>query len=244
MNIDLNEVEDGFIQRWFEQALVLIMKNSLAWIFLMSMLGISSLIEINVFYKSFIGLFFMLLGIELSIASELKQSIFKTIATIIKKSFEGLFLQIYFKVIFYTLMFLVFVFVSKNTGNLQNQSHEHSWLTDVYWVYGLGLISLSGIGFQIYTHLYSRFFESVDKRLVNYNCKLAAKINYKVEIFFTVFIVSNVTIVSMFFPLLVIMLYPIACTLIYVSFKEIFLNKNRNKIRSSLVKEMDSVKLG
>jgi hypothetical protein len=243
MHLELNEVEDGFIKRWLEQSLVIIMKNPLAWIFLMSILGLSSSIKVNVFIKSFIGLWFMLMGIELTISSELKQNSLKAFISIIKKASEGLFIQIYFKIIFYTLMFVAFAII-KNTGDFQNINQEHFWLSDVYWVYGLGLISLSGIGFQIYTHLYSRFFDSFDKRVVNYNCKLAAKLNYKVEMFFTIFVVMNIAIVSVFFPLLVIMLYPIACTLIYVSFKEIFLNKESNKIRSSLVKEIDSIKLG
>ena len=198
MHLDLSEVEDGFVKRWLEKSLMIIMKNPLAWIFLMCMLAMSSLININVFLKSFIGLWFMLMGIELAISSELNQKSYKTFLNIIKKASEGLFIQVYFKLIFYSLMFVVFA-VIKNTGDFQNANNEHFWLSDMYWLYGLGLISLSGIGFQIYTHLYSRFFDSVDKRVVNYNCKLAAKVNYKVELFFTAFIIVNISIVSAFF---------------------------------------------
>ncbi len=234
---ELNEVENGFIQRWIEQSLEIIIKNPLAWIFLMCMLTISSLIDINIFFKSFIGLWFMLVGIELSIHSELKKKTFRSYIDIIKKASEGLLMQIYFKMIFYTLMFTLFILV-KYTGELQNVNNEHYWVSDVYWLYCLGLVSLAGIGFQIYTHLYSRFFNISDKRVVNYNCKLAAKLNYKVDIFLTIFIVFNIAIVSMFFPLLVIMLYPIACSLVYVSFKEIFLEQSNKKINSPLSKQI------
>ena len=239
MHQELNEVENGFIQRWIEQSLNIIIKNPLAWIFLMCMLTLSSLISINVFFKSFIGLWFMLVGIELAINSDLKKKTFKSYIDIIKKASEGLLMQIYFKMIFYTLMFVLFVAV-KYTDELQSTTHDHFWISDVYWLYCLGLVSLAGIGFQIYTHLYSRFFNVADKRVVNYNCKLAAKLNYKVDIFFTIFIVSNIAIISIFFPLLVVMLYPIACSLIYVSFKEIFLNKSNNKINNQLSKEIQT----
>jgi hypothetical protein len=237
MYLELNEVDDGFIRRWLEQSLDIIMRNPLAWIFLMCVLGVSSIININVFLKSFIGLWFMLAGLELSIASDLKQKSFKSFINILKKASEGMLIQVYFKMIFYTLMFALFIIV-KYTGDFQNANEDHFWLTDVYWLYGLGLISLAGIGFQVYTHLYSRFFDSLDKRTVNYNCKLAAKINYKVDISLTIFIVFNITIVGMFFPLLIIMLYPITCCLIYVSFKEIFLKKSHSRIPSALGKEI------
>lgn len=237
MYLELKEVDDGFIRRWLEQSLDIIMRNPLAWIFLMCMLGISSMIDINVFLKSFIGLWFMLIGLELSIASDLKQKSFKSFINILKKASQGILIQVYFKMIFYSLMFILFIIV-KYTGDFQNANAEHFWLADVYWLYCLGLISLAGIGFQVYTHLYSRFFDSLDKRAVNYNCKLAAKINYKVDIFLTIFLVLNIAIIGMFFPILIVMLYPITCCLIYVSFKEIFLQKTHNRISSSLGKEI------
>lgn len=237
MYLEINEVDDGFIQRWLEQSLDIIMRNPLAWIFLMCMLGLSSMIDINVFLKSFIGLWFMLVGLELSIASDLKQRNFKSFINIVKKASEGMLIQVYFKMIFYSLMFILFIVV-KYTSDFQNINKEHFWLTDIYWIYCLGLISLTGIGFQVYTHLYSRFFDDLNKRNVNYNCKLAAKINYKVDISLTIFIVLNISLVGIFFPILIIILYPIACSLIYVSFKDIFLNKLTNKTHSNLVKKI------
>jgi hypothetical protein len=233
MYLDLKEVDDGFMKRWLEQSLDIIMRNPLVWIFLMSMLALSSIININVFLKSFIGLWFMLVGLEVSIASDLKQKSFKSFMSILRKASEGILMQIYFKAIFYTLMFFLFIIVNY-TIDFQNSNKEHFWITDVYWLYCLGLISLAGIGFQVYTHLYSRFFDILDKRTVNYNCKLAAKINYKVDIFLTIFIVFNIAIIGMICPLLIVILYPISCSLIYVSFKEIFLNKSYNKINSDL----------
>ena len=235
MHINPREVEEGFLLRWLSQSLVLIIKNPLVWIFLITLLVGASLLPINNFFKALMGMYFLLLGIELSIVSDVKKIDFKTFINMFLKSSQGFLFQVYFKLIFFIIMFLMF----SGVEFFYKENKSDNILNNIYWIYGFGLIALIGVGFQIFTHLFSRFFSSTDKRFVNYNCRVASKINNKVELFFEIFVIVNITIVGYFFPILVFMLYPLTCSFVYIAFKEIFFAGNKNNIQEQLKKDIN-----
>ena len=93
-------VKSGFVFRWLMQSLELIIRTPLIWIFLIFSLSLSSLLPINIFFKSFVGLWFFLFGIELLAYSDEKKMSVVGIIRILINSVDGFLLQIYFKLIF------------------------------------------------------------------------------------------------------------------------------------------------
>jgi hypothetical protein len=239
MQINIREVEDGFISRWLSQSLVLIMKNPVIWIVFIYTLGCGALLPLNMFFKSLLGLWFLLLGLELAIVSDKKKLSIHNCVGIIKNATEGLLMQIYLRIFFFSLIFLVFILISNYF-----QKNETNFINDMFWLYVFGFLSLMGFGFQIFTHLFSRFFMGLSKRDVNYNCRFASKVNYKIEVFFEIFMVINIAIISYFFPLLVIMLYPITCSFVYVAFREIFVVDDIKIINGDLKSKVGSCEIG
>ncbi len=219
MNVKPREVESGFVLRWLGKSLSIIIRNPIGWFFLISILILSSFLPINLFFKSLVGMFLMIMGIELCILSDNKTLNLKSIYEMIKSSVDGFIFQVYFKIFFLFAIFAVFGMVEYFVP----ETKDNGFWSSVYWVYGLGLIALMGVGFQIFTHLFSRFFSSKNKREVSYFCKLGSKTNQNVELFFEIFVVVNILIVGYFFPILVLMMFPITCAFVYVGFKEIFL---------------------
>ncbi len=239
MQINIREVEEGFLSRWLSQSVGLIMKNPIVWIIFIYTLGCGALLPLNMFFKSLLGLWFLLLGIELAIVSDKEKLNVSNCVGIIKNATEGLLMQIYLRIFFFSLIFLVFILISHYFP-----VGETAFINDMFWLYMVGFLSLMGFGFQIFTHLFSRFFIGLNKREINYNCRFASKVNYKVEVFFEIFMVLNVAIISYFFPLLVIMIYPITCAFVYVAFREIFVVEDIRIINGELKSKVSGCEIG
>ncbi len=130
MQINIREVEDGFISRWLSQSLVLIMKNPVIWIVFIYTLGCGALLPLNMFFKSLLGLWFLLLGLELAIVSDKKKLSIHNCVGIIKNATEGLLMQIYLRIFFFSLIFLVFILISNYF-----QKNETNFINDMFWLY-------------------------------------------------------------------------------------------------------------
>ncbi|NCQ51616.1 hypothetical protein GW796_06925 [archaeon] len=235
-------VKSGFVFRWLMQSLELIIRTPLIWIFLIFSLSLSSLLPINIFFKSFVGLWFFLFGIELLAYSDEKKMSVVGIIRILINSVDGFLLQIYFKLIFYCFAFILFSILSIYVIPKLNVI-KVNLVSDVFWMYALGFMSISGFGFQMFTHLFSKTFNSINKRSVVYNCRLAYKINGGSSFLFIVGVLIGFFLISVYFPILVLMLYPITCSILYISFREIFLGKNMNGIQVEGKEKINSFRL-
>lgn len=231
MHIQPQKVEKGFIKRWAKQSLSLILRNPIIWTMIILTMWWVSLLGINSIFKLLLGLWFVLLGLEICCTTDYQKMNLNNIIQAISQASKGWLLQINFKMIFFS--FIVVLFLIIDATHKPDPKLVKPFLYDTFWIYGFGMLAISGFGLQILSHPFSQAFDVADRKIVFSQCLKAAQINKEVELFFEIAIIINILVVSLLLPALVIALMPFSCAMIYVAFREIFLGQKENTVEQT-----------
>ena len=237
------KVKDGFILRWSKQSLELIVRNPIVWIIYLTSLFFISMIEAPIYIRFMFATFFVIIGFNIMALSDSKHFTISNFFLELKNSVFDFYIDISLKRISYfvTVILLIALHLSfPEKPKISTEVNINFLFYKSFLFFFLGVIAF-GPSSTLYFHYFRKFFNTDDKDIILQSCLKAMRLNVNVVLFFNVYILVNLIIVSTILPILILVLGPLTLGFIYLSFREIFLGKDNNEEIKEEVKETSPI---
>ncbi len=236
-------VKDGFILRWSKQSLELIVRNPIVWIIYLTSLFFISMIESPIYIRFMFAAFFVIIGFNIMALSDSKHFTISNFFLELKNSVFDFYIDVSLKIISYfvTVILLIALHIYfPEKPKISEDVNINFLFYKSFLFFFLGVIAF-GPSSNLYFHYFRKFFNTDDKEIILQSCLKAMILNVNVVLFFNVYILVNLIIVSTIFPILILVLAPLTLGFIYLSFREIFLGKDNNEEIKEEVKETSPI---
>ena len=237
------KVKDGFILRWSKQSLELIVRNPIVWIIYLTSLFFISMIEAPIYIIFMFAVFFVIIGFNIMALSDSKHFTISNFFLELKNSVFDFYIDVSLKRISYFVTVILLIAIHLYFPEKPKTSTEvniNFLFYKSFLFFFLGVIAF-GPSSNLYFHYFRKFFNTDDKDIILQSCLKAMRLNVNVVLFFNVYILVNLIIVSTIFPILILVLAPLTLGFIYLSFREIFLGKDNNEEIKEEVKETSPI---
>ena len=237
------KVKDGFILRWSKQSLELIVRNPIVWIIYLTSLFFISMIESPIYIIFMFAVFFVIIGFNIMALSDSKHFTISNFFLELKNSVFDFYIDVSLKRISYfvTVILLIALHIYlPEKPQISAEVNINFLFYKSFLFFFLGVIAF-GPSSNLYFHYFRKFFNTDDKDIILQSCLKAMRLNVNVVLFFNVYILVNLIIVSTIFPILILVLAPLTLGFIYLSFREIFLGKDNNEEIKEEVKETSPI---
>ncbi len=237
------KVKDGFILRWSKQSLELIVRNPIVWIIYLTSLFFISMIESPIYIIFMFAVFFVIIGFNIMALSDSKHFTISNFFLELKNSVFDFYIDVSLKRISYFVTVILLIAIHLYFPEKPKTSTEvniNFLFYKSFLFFFLGVIAF-GPSSNLYFHYFRKFFNTDDKDIILQSCLKAMRLNVNVVLFFNVYILVNLIIVSTILPILILVLAPLTLGFIYLSFREIFLGKDNNEEIKEEVKETSPI---